>query len=146
MRASGQFTENCAGVILLVENSRELRKLAAGVLREHEFQVLEASNAGEGIAIFQEWSDSITLVITDLEMPGKSGLELANYISVRNRNLPLLFISLHSSEVLSRLLSPARDFISKPFSPAVLIDKVRQVTRKPEPGSEFHGAAAMTML
>jgi DNA-binding response OmpR family regulator len=48
--------------------------------------------------------------------------------------------------VLSRLLSPARDFISKPFSPAALIEKVRQVTRKPEPGSEFHGVAALIEL
>jgi FixJ family two-component response regulator len=73
-------------------------------------------------------------------------LELANYISMRNRDLPLLFISIHSSDVLSRLLSPARDFISKPFSPAALIEKVRQVTRKPEPGSEFHGVAALIEL
>lgn len=146
MLASGQLSENCAGVILLVENSRKLRKLAAEALREQEFQVLEASNADEAIASFEEWSDSISLVITDLEMPGKSGLELANYISARNRYLPLLFISLHSGEVLSRLLSPARDFLSKPFSLATLIDKVRQVTRKAEPDSGFHGVAALTVL
>lgn len=146
MLAGGQLNENCAGVILLVENSRELRKLAAEALREHEFQVLEASNADEAIAIFRERSDSINLTITDLEMPGKSGLELANYISARNRYLPLLFISLHSGEVLSRLLSPARDFLSKPFSRAALIDKVLQITRKPEPDSSFHGVAALTVI
>ena len=145
MLAGGQLTENCAGVILLVENSRKLRGLAAGVLREHEFQVLEASNAEEAIAIFQEWSDSISLVVTDLEMPGKSGLELANYISVRNRHLPLLFISLHSGEVLSRLLSPARDFISKPFSPAALLEKVRQVTQTPPQGSDAQGVEALRL-
>jgi len=146
MLAGGQLTENCAGVILLVENSGKLRKLAAEALREHEFHVLEASNADEAINSFQEWPDSISLVITDLEMPGKSGLELANYISARDRHLPLLFISLHSGEVLSRLLSPARDFLSKPFSPAALVDKVRQMTRKQTPGSECHGVAALTVL
>ncbi len=146
MLAGGQLTENCAGVILLVENSRKLRKLAAEFLRENDFVVLEASTADEGIAIFQEWPNSISLVITDLEMPGKSGLELANFISARNRYLPLLFISLHSGEVLSRLLSPARDFISKPFSPAALIERVRQVTRRPEPGSGIHGVAALIEL
>jgi two-component system, cell cycle sensor histidine kinase and response regulator CckA len=145
MLAGGQSSENCAGVILLVQNSRKLRGLAAEVLREHEFQVLEASNAEEAIAIFQEWSDSISLVVTDLEMPGNSGLDLANYISVRNRHLPLLFMSLHSGEVLSRLLSPARDFISKPFSPAALLEKVRQVTQNPPQGSDSQGVEALRL-
>ena len=146
MFAGGQLTENCAGVILLVENSRELRKLAAEALREQGFQALEASNVDEAIAIYQERSDSIGLVITDLEMPGKSGLELANYISVRNRELPLLFVSLHSDDVLSRLLSPARAFLSKPFSVAALLEKVRETIEKPAPGLEPHGIAALTVL
>ena len=146
MLPGGQLTENCAGVILLVENSKELRRLASEALREHDFRVLEASNADEAIALFQARSDSISLVITDLEMPGKSGLELANYISLRNRDLPLLFVSLHSGDVLSRLLSPARAFLSKPFSAAALLDKVRQVIDRPASGFEPQGIAALTIL
>ena len=146
MLAGGQMRENCAGVILLVDDSWKLRGLAAETLRGQGFGVLEASDAEEAIAIYRERADSIGMVITDLEMPGKSGLELANFISVRNASLPLLFVSLHSSEVLSRLLSPSRDFLSKPFSPAALVDKVRQVFRRKELGSEFNGAAALPLL
>jgi DNA-binding NtrC family response regulator len=115
-----------------VDDSHQLRRFAAQVLREAGFDVWEAADAEEGIAIFRQRADSIDLVVTDIHMPGKSGLELADFVSSRNSDLPLLFISSHSPEVLSRIFASTREFLSKPFRTETLVRKVRKLIERTE--------------
>lgn len=126
-----------AGTVLLVDDSNQLRRFAAQILSEEGFDVLEAADAEEGIAIYRQQTDSIDLVVTDIHMPGKSGLELADYVSSRNSDLPLLFISSHSPEVLSRIFASTREFLSKPFRADALVHKVRKLIGTMETASAF---------
>jgi DNA-binding NtrC family response regulator len=132
MSASSTREKNRTGTILLVDDCEQLRKFSARVLSAEGFEVLEAGDAEEGIAIFQQRADSIGVVVTDICMPGKSGLELADYVSSRNSELPLLFISSHSPEVLSRIFASTREFLSKPFRPDALVHKVRKLIARDE--------------
>jgi two-component system, cell cycle sensor histidine kinase and response regulator CckA len=141
MTGSPTRKKNRAGTVLLVDDSDQLRRFAAHILTEEGFDVLEAVDAEEGIAIYRQWADSIDLVVTDIHMPGKSGLELADYVSSRNSDLPLLFISSHSTEVLSRIFASTREFLSKPFRADALVHKVRKMIGTMETASAFQNRA-----
>jgi CheY-like chemotaxis protein len=67
-------------VVLIVEDEFLLRKNAAGIIEDDGFEVVEAGNADEAIAILETRPD-IRVVFTDIQMPGSmDGLKLAHYV------------------------------------------------------------------
>jgi PAS domain S-box-containing protein len=113
--------------ILLVEDEPMVRQTTARLLRGMGFEVLEAGNAAEALRLALSRTDPVDLLLTDVVMPGASGPDLAARLSA-HQSVPVLFMSGHAdvslaeSDVLAR--SP---FLPKPFSPAQLERKVREV-------------------
>jgi len=115
--------------ILLAEDEVMVRNLVSAVLQSSGYKVLVASNADEAEALCERHGPEVELLITDVVMPGRSGRELADSLSVRFPNLRTLFMSGYTDDAVVRhgVASTDRHFIAKPFTAAALAQKVREV-------------------
>jgi PAS domain S-box-containing protein len=113
--------------ILIVEDDEAVRRLSASVLRGCGYKVHEAHDAVE--ALEQMDALELDLVLTDVIMPKMSGKELADHIKRAHPALKILFMSGYTDDALAHhgVLEPGISFLEKPFSPARLTRKVRQV-------------------
>jgi DNA-binding NtrC family response regulator len=111
-----------------VEDESAVRRFAASVLRERGYRVSEAADAVQAMAIIQE-QPQFDLVITDVIMPKMSGKDLYEQISESAVKAKVLFISGYTDDALAHhgVLDPQLSFLEKPFSPARLARKVREV-------------------
>ena len=114
--------------ILLVEDDESVRGLARQVLLECGYSVLDAASAEQAVSVVEEHSGKIDLLLTDVVMPGASGLELAEKILDDRSEMKVLFMSGHTANVTDRrgLAMPGANLLSKPFSPNALTQAVRR--------------------
>lgn len=115
--------------ILIIEDERELVNVLQSYLEQEHFRVLPAYRGDTGFELWkQEHPD---LVLLDLNLPGMSGLDVARKIRQRGQT-PLIMITarVEESDQLIGLEIGADDYITKPFSPRVVVAKVRAVLRR----------------
>jgi len=98
------------------------------------FLHLEAtcSNAMEAIKVLQE--KSISLIFLDIQMPGKSGLELLTEIQAKN--FEVIFVTAHNEYLLQALQYSAADYLLKPVDEDRLIEAVQRVEKRLESGKK----------
>lgn len=108
--------------VLLVDDEQPIRKLIRIHLEREGFSVTEASDAAEALA---RLDDSISLLVSDLAMPGLSGIELAAVAQQRHPDLPVLLMSGYSEEFAGQL--SGHYCFKKPFEPRALVRQVRQI-------------------
>jgi PAS domain S-box-containing protein len=115
--------------ILLVEDEPDLRELTRSVLVARGYTLLEAKNSEEAERLAQEHGAKIHLLLTDVIMPGISGRELAKKLSSRQPALRVLYMSGYTYNVIAQngTLERGVAFLQKPFTPRVLVEKVREV-------------------
>ena len=119
--------------ILLVEDEPDLRELALEILAMHGYVVLEAAEAGEALRLGEGHTGRIDLLLTDVIMPGMSGRELAVQLTARRPGLRVLYMSGYTADAMAKhgVLEPEIMFLQKPYSPAALAHKVREVLDLP---------------
>jgi two-component system cell cycle sensor histidine kinase/response regulator CckA len=110
--------------ILLVEDEPAVRNLFAQALKRAGYTVYEARNGEEAVKIFDQHSDAIDLLLTDMKMPYMTGAELAHHLRARRATLKLLCISGYPEGLDGDV---SEDFLAKPFSRDDLLAKVREV-------------------
>ena len=113
--------------LLIVDDSRAMRAYVRGSLRGFvDCEIDEASSGFEALRLLPR--TDYKAVITDINMPDINGLELIKFMraSERHRDVPIIIISTHSSKQdRERALElGASVFLSKPFTPANIIDAV----------------------
>lgn len=116
--------------VLLVEDEPLVRNLAVRILRNQGYTVLEATNGSEAIRVAHEHArDEIHLLLTDIVMPQMGGKELADRLRLIRPGIKVLFTSGYTDNTIVQhgLLDPDIAFLEKPFSPAALVRKVREV-------------------
>jgi PAS domain S-box-containing protein len=120
---------NGSETILLAEDAAAVRKLARRVLEMRGYRVLEAADGAEAELIAERFPDEIHLLLSDVVMPHRGGIELANLLARTRPTLRVLLMSGHTEEVLDpyRELGPVLEFVEKPFTPDTLTRKVREV-------------------
>jgi hypothetical protein len=126
--------------VLVVEDERPVRSLVCKALESRGFRVLEAESGSAALDAVEGRLDSVDLVITDMVMPGISGIELAGRIRHARPGIPVLFMSGYSREFLVEKgdLAGHHRILEKPFTPGVLLDKTRRIIdAEPEPGPEL---------
>jgi two-component system cell cycle sensor histidine kinase/response regulator CckA len=112
--------------ILLVEDEDGVRRVARRALELHGYRVCEASD-GQSAMLLAE-SIEIDMVVTDVMMPSMIGPVLVRNLRQNRPDLPVLFMSGHTDEILrDGLIDPSTPFLPKPFTPVQLAQKVREV-------------------
>lgn len=114
--------------ILLVEDDHWVRELTAQILTRVGYEVLEANDGREALAVWEQSKDKISLVITDLVMPvGLTGRELAALVLKDRPGTKVLFSSGYSLAAADIDLSQdaKTGYLQKPFTPQMLTRKVR---------------------
>jgi two-component system, cell cycle sensor histidine kinase and response regulator CckA len=119
--------------ILVVEDEEAVRDLACRVLRMRGYQVLAAPEAASALQICDSYEGSISLLVSDVVMPGMGGPELARLILTLRPGIKVLFVSGYSEEAIRSegILEPSTLLVQKPFTPENLCRKVRQLLDSP---------------
>jgi two-component system cell cycle sensor histidine kinase/response regulator CckA len=112
--------------ILLVEDEMMVRQVARRMLEAEGYSVLTAPDAVSARSIFERQGATIALMVTDVMMPGESGIELAAFLRQQRPELAVIFISGYSdTELPDRDGRPgADDFVQKPFTSSQLLSRV----------------------
>jgi two-component system cell cycle sensor histidine kinase/response regulator CckA len=130
-RAASSMTETLHGseTVLIVEDDKEVRTLAATILRAYGYHVLEAANGSEAFVVEKEHPGDIHLLLTDVILPGMNGKMLSERLKALRPNLKVLFTSGYTADVITTrgLLERDLAYLPKPFSPDTLACKVREV-------------------
>lgn len=124
--------------ILVVEDEKDLTELIKYNLEKEGFQVFSASNGEEGLRLVQRKRPA--LVLLDLMLPVIDGLEVCRRIKKdpQTAATPVVILTVKDAEadIVSGLEVGADDYITKPFSPRVLIARVRAILRRYEGSAE----------
>ena len=117
------------GVILLVEDEDQLRKLAVRVLQGTGYHILEADNGEEALKAAGAYEGGIALLLTDVVMPKMGGKQLAEHMKALYPGIKVIFMSGYTNNAIAHhgILDRDVDFLGKPFTPESLIHKVREV-------------------
>jgi CheY-like chemotaxis protein len=110
--------------VLVVDDEPGLLQLIVMVLKQHGHTVLSASNGVEGLMVYSSYHGNIDLVLTDVQMPGMNGIEMAERVRAINPGARILLMS---GFVPDNLAVPGEfQLIRKPFMPKQLVEYVAQ--------------------
>ena len=127
-------------MILLVEDEPSVRRIALRLLKSLGHHTIEALDGHSGLAKWREHREVIDIVITDMVMPGgMSGLQLADMIQADRPDMPVIFASGYSNEMLRDdqiVLAPLRGFLPKPYDQASLREAIGKVPLSAHPDPE----------
>ncbi len=129
-RANGESAvsadEEATPAVLVVDDQPDLREFASLVLEEMDVEVISAHSPEDALQLSRTYGDELTLIVTDVTMPGMSGPQLLNRIREFHPRARVLFISGHDRDSLcmERDLAPEAPFLEKPFSPDHLREMV----------------------
>lgn len=113
-------------VVLVVEDEPLVRAMAADVLEEAGFEVIEAPTADHALTVLESRSD-VRVLFTDVEMPGRrNGFELARIVEDHHHRIRVIIGSGRARPAAGDM-SPASIFLSKPYTPDALVKAVRTV-------------------
>ena len=120
--------------LLVVEDEPAVRHLARDVLEAQGYEVLRAANGQHALHVAREHKGSpIRLVITDVIMPRMGGKVMAEWLKATYPDLKILFTSGYTDDAIARhgVLEPGVEFLPKPYTPATLARKVREMLDTP---------------
>jgi DNA-binding NtrC family response regulator len=119
--------------VLVVDDEEMVRRLAARMLLQLGYRVLEARDGHEALKLLQRPSREVTAVLTDLAMPGIGGRRLGETIVECWPQVRVLYMSGFPAQrmVNEGALDPSHPFIQKPFTSEQLGRKVRELLARP---------------
>jgi two-component system KDP operon response regulator KdpE len=120
------------GRILVIDDEPQITRVLRASLSAQGFDVRTANEPEEGLQVFKDWTPDV--VITDLMMPGLSGVEVCRAIRAQS-NVPILVLSVrdHERSKVEALDAGADDYVTKPFNTQELLARVRaHLRRAPE--------------
>lgn len=125
-------------LILVVEDEKELNKVLQAYLVRAGYRALGAFSGDEGLRLYE--LEKPDLVLLDLNLPGRDGLELAREMR-KTRDVPIIMATARVDEIdrLIGLELGADDYVAKPYSPREVVARVKAVlrrgARRPEPAT-----------
>jgi PAS domain S-box-containing protein len=114
--------------ILLVEDEEKVRELSMEILKGYGYTVIPATRPDEALEISAQDKGPIDLLLTDVVMPGMSGVELAERLKPGHPRMKVLYVSGYTADAVTRRGVSHSDsvFLQKPFAPDALVRKVRE--------------------
>ena len=115
--------------ILIVDDEYRIRKLISDYLKKSNYNILEANNGKEALKIFN--TNNISLIVLDVMMPEINGWDVCKEIR-KSSNVPIIMLTAKSTEEdqLKGFSLKVDDYLSKPFSPKILIAHIDAILRR----------------
>jgi two-component system KDP operon response regulator KdpE len=115
--------------ILVIDDEPQITRVLRAALSAQGYDLRTANDPEEGLEVFREWSPD--LVVTDLMMPGMSGVEVTRAIRVRFAT-PIIILSVrdHERSKVEALDAGADDYVTKPFNIQELLARIRAHLRR----------------
>ena len=118
--------------LLIIEDEADIRELISFNLEMSGYDVIKARDGEEGLATAR--SEKPDLIILDLMLPGMDGLKVCSHLKkdTDTRNIPIIMLTARSEDddIINGLETGADDYITKPFSPRILIARVKTAMRR----------------
>ncbi len=116
--------------ILIAEDEKKIRHIVASYLIREGYRVVEAA---DGLKLLEQYSkhEDASLIILDVMMPGKNGFEVCREVR-RHSDIPVLMLTARDTESdeVTGFNCGADEYISKPFSPTILVTRVKNLLRR----------------
>ena len=114
-------------IALLVDDDQQVRGYVSAVLRHGGFEVVEAADGTDAVAMVQRVHSTVDVLVTDIEMPRMTGIELVRAVKNEYPGIPVVYISGRS--LPEELHNPRTRvvFVQKPFGPRAILSAVRTV-------------------
>lgn len=118
--------------VLIAEDEASIREIISITLIRAGYDVTEAADGEQAIAVYDSAADGFDVVLLDIMMPKTDGLEVCKHLRKSSGKVGIIFLSAKTQEMdkVSGLLMGADDYMTKPFSPSELIARVDAVYRR----------------
>lgn len=118
-----------SGMILVVEDETFVCDVTCDLLRNSGYRVLRAETAADALKLFSHHGEDIDLLLCDAVLPDENGMSLAHSLRQRSPRLKLIFASGYPRSELDEQIEsePGAQFLTKPFSSAALLSKIRML-------------------
>jgi two-component system cell cycle sensor histidine kinase/response regulator CckA len=115
--------------ILVAEDEEIVRSLVSRMLERAGYRVISAGDGDDAVKKFMENRENISLVLSDVVMPKKTGREIYEEIKGSKPDVRVIFISGYTADIMHNkgIQEADVDFITKPFSKNALLRKIREV-------------------
>ncbi|MEK6621904.1 MAG: response regulator [Planctomycetota bacterium] len=116
-------------VILLAEDDEDVRFVLTKIFESKGYRVIAVANGDEALHRYEEMKDEIHMMVSDVMMPTKNGMQAYNAIRKIRPNLKILFLSGYSDEevINSKILADGLSYLQKPVTQEVLLKKIREI-------------------
>ena len=134
--------------VLVVEDDHAVCMVTRRVLEGAGYHVLAAHNGVEALAVVDRIKSPLHLLVSDITMPGKGGLELGAELRQRQPGLPVLFLSGYTEHLgfADRAPDDSTDFLGKPFTASILLGRVRRLLDRSAIERDLQAGAAAPAL
>jgi hypothetical protein len=129
--ARSASVDDSPATVLLVDDEEAVRRVMRVCLKREGYQLLEARDAEEAERLAAASTGPIDLLVTDVAMPGMSGLRLAERLTPLRPEMRTLFVTGGGSEELGRAGVTPAELLTKPFPARELAKRVRALLHRP---------------
>ena len=132
-------------VILVIEDDPVIQELLSHTMSKESWRLLQAANGEDGLKIIKK--ESVSCILLDIMLPGIDGLKVLKKIKEIDacKNIPVIMTTAKGEEadIITGLELGADDYVVKPYSPKVLVARVRAALRRMEENNSNAGAVVL---
>ena len=121
--------------ILVVDDEARMRKLIKDFLVKKDYEILEAEDGEKALSVYKDNKNKISLILLDVMMPKLDGWSVLRQIRQENETIPIVMLTARSEEQdeLFGFELGATEYITKPFSPKILVARVEAILKRTSP-------------
>lgn len=114
---------------MVIDDSRAMRMILSGTLRELGYEVCTANNGQGALQYLEAEKPDLQFMLVDWNMPVVNGLEFVRRVREmeRYRSVPLMMVTTETevTQIVTALEAGANEYVMKPFTPEIIADKLR---------------------
>lgn len=123
--------DNSNNTIMIAEDDFKIRQMITLLLNGNDFNVIQAKDGEEALEVFYQNKNKIDLILLDVMMPNRDGFSVLKEIR-KEYSTPIIMLTAKDQEYdeIQGFSNGADDYISKPFSPTILLARIQSVLRR----------------